>query len=374
MKHVICAHGVAPHPVISLHVLLSSTADGTTFRTMSDLERRQLDLTAHQIYAALEALRFDVSQPEQLVQALRQIDVGLPAEDEFAATLVWMGRVKFVHMLRQSQAPRSSLKSYRIPDLLAVFDHRGAELTALIQVKSTYQPYLRWSAAYYERQLRYASLLQLPLLVAWQWRQFGAWTLFDSSRLADGKRIHFGEALKHTLMSELAGDFWVRFRAGVGVHFVADVIEHGDTHAPPALGEHGLLEPGPYFMRIREAYVTDGKGHRSERLDPPGLWPFLLTSPTLKHESHFDGLAVTVSFVIREDENEMAMGQRLLPLLLEYMNTRDVHWRSVLAREAFPVPFEELREAVVRGIQTGFVHIVADVEPHTLPPYLGRTK
>jgi hypothetical protein len=337
---------------------------------MNDLKRRPLDLTALQLYEALQALRFDASQPERLVEALRRIDVGLPAEDEFAATLVWMGRCKFLQQLRQSQSPRSSLKAYRIPDLLAVFDYCGGDLAALIQVKSTYQPHLRWSAAYSERQLRYASLMKLPLLVAWQWRQFGVWTLFDSSLLTGGKRIHFGDALRHTLMTELAGEFWVRFRAGVGVHFVADVLERGDTHEPAVLGEHGLLDPGPYVMKIREAYFTDGEGRRLEHLDPPGLWPYLLTSPALKHESTFDGLVVTTSFVIRDEENEMFMGQRMLPLLLEYMSGEEILWRSVLDREAFPVRFEDLRDAVTRGIQTGFVHIAADIEPHARPDFL----
>ena len=60
------------------------------------------------------------------------------------------------------------------------------------------------------------------------WRQFGAWTLFDSEHLAGGKRLHFGDALAQTLLSELAGEFRVRFRPGVGVHFVADVIERGE--------------------------------------------------------------------------------------------------------------------------------------------------
>jgi len=111
---------------------------------VSESIRRPLDLAALQLYEALDALGFDATQPDRLVDKLRQIDVGLPAEDECAAMLLWMGRCRFLHKLRQGQHPRESPKHYRVPDLLALFDFNGRQVPVLIQVKSTFGPHLTY--------------------------------------------------------------------------------------------------------------------------------------------------------------------------------------------------------------------------------------
>jgi hypothetical protein len=171
-------------------------------------------------------------------------------------------------------------------------------------------------------------------------------------------------------MTELAGDFGVIFYPGVGLHIVSDVIAHGETSEPPTVGAHGLLEPGPYIMRIREAYFTNGQGRRMDHLDPPGLWPFLITSPALRHESEVDGLSARSSFAIVEEENGIHIGQRVLPMLLEQASQTGVNWRSILSTERFPVAFSDLRKAADGGLRTGFVHINALIQPRTKPTFL----
>ena len=94
------------------------------------------------------------------------------------------------------------------------------------------------------------------------------------------------------------------------------------------------------------------------------------TSPALRHEDKFDGLVVKSSFVFPDTDGEMHLGQRVLPLILEYGHDDAPHWRSILAREDFPMSFGDLRAAAIRGIDTNFVHIVADAEPHTMPTFL----
>jgi hypothetical protein len=331
--------------------------------------RRPLDLTAAQLYEALDALGFDTNNPDHLIEKFRQIDVGLPAEDEFAATLLWMGRCKFLQKLRQAQYPRESLKHYRVPDLLVIFDYRGKDLPVLIQVKSTYHEHMQWADAYYQRQQQYASLVGLPLLVAWQWRRLGAWALFDSSLLAERHRLSFTDALAETLMSELGGEFWVTFPAGVGLHIEADVKERADG-AAAEIGPHGLLEPDVYKMKTRGVYFTDRDNRRVDRLQPPNLWPLLLNSPALYHEDHFDGLSVTISFTISTDDDGLQMTHALLPMLLTYEYREQLNWRSVLDREAFPVSLDALRQAATKGIETGFVQYVLDIQPRTKPGFL----
>jgi hypothetical protein len=110
--------------------------------------------------------------PTTVAERVRQLQRGLPAEDEFTMVLTWLGRCRLVHMLDQLQSPSTSRKTWRAPDLLAVFDYKGHNLHVLIEVKTTSYTnnQLSWQPAYRETLMRYAEMLKLPLLIA---RRFG---------------------------------------------------------------------------------------------------------------------------------------------------------------------------------------------------------
>src|SRR5262249_40360016 len=98
---------------------------------------------------------------------------------------IWVGRCRLVHKLGQEQLPIASANTFRVPDLVAVFEHHGALTPVLIEVKTTNRisnerPVLSLKPALAE----YAKTLGLPLLVAS--RCLGMWTLFDivQARLA----------------------------------------------------------------------------------------------------------------------------------------------------------------------------------------------
>ena len=128
------------------------------------------------------------ADPKAVSNRVRRLQLGLPAEDEFSVLLTWLGRCRFVHKLDQLQAPADSRAQWVIPDLVAVFNYHGTELPVLIEVKTT--PFnkntLEWSVAYRDRLVRYASMLKLPLLVAWR---FGTiWMLFDGRQLTQSPK------------------------------------------------------------------------------------------------------------------------------------------------------------------------------------------
>ena len=124
-----------------------------------------------------------------------------------------------------------------------------------------------------------ANMLKLPLLVAWRFGNI--WTLLDVRLLEPSPiryKIEFDEAIKHTLMTELAGDF--SFRPGCGMHLKIRKLAETET------GFHG---------RIDEAYWMNAAGQRFTKA--PGVFPLFLCleqESIVTQESDY----VTQSFVI----------------------------------------------------------------------------
>src|SRR5687768_16187509 len=68
---------------------------------------------------------------------LEQLRRGLEPEDEFSLILTWLGRCHLVHKLGQEQLPVNSTEAFRVPDLLALFEHERRLVPVLIEVKAT---------------------------------------------------------------------------------------------------------------------------------------------------------------------------------------------------------------------------------------------
>jgi hypothetical protein len=79
----------------------------------------------------------DVSTPEAVLARLQQLQHGLDPENELALILSWLGNCRLVHKLGQEQLPLDSPGEYRVPDLLAAFEHNGKIVPVLIEVKTT---------------------------------------------------------------------------------------------------------------------------------------------------------------------------------------------------------------------------------------------
>eukprot|EP00657_Telonema_sp_P-1_P010305 TRINITY_DN4667_c0_g1_i1.p1 TRINITY_DN4667_c0_g1~~TRINITY_DN4667_c0_g1_i1.p1 ORF type:complete len:108 (+),score=39.45 TRINITY_DN4667_c0_g1_i1:224-547(+) len=69
------------------------------------------------IQEVLSELGWD-EDPKTIANKVRQLDQGLPAEDEFTAICNWLGRARLVHKLDQHQAPVASRNFYQVPDCL----------------------------------------------------------------------------------------------------------------------------------------------------------------------------------------------------------------------------------------------------------------
>ncbi|MEJ7630917.1 MAG: hypothetical protein WKF28_00285 [Rubrobacteraceae bacterium] len=221
-----------------------------------------------------EVLEETAWQPDAqtLIERVRRLHLGLPAEDEFSVLLAWLGKCRLVHKLDQLQTPPESKDLYQVPDLLAMFEYEGRLLPVLIEVKSKSTRKLSWKTSYYERLEKYGQTLGLPVLVAWKRGQI--WSLFELEhfKLAQTNfKISFETAQKQNLLGILAGDFVIVLRRGVGFHFTARKEKR--LNSDQFAGESQEV----WQALIEEAYFTNADGTRLKKLGP-GLWALFLTS------------------------------------------------------------------------------------------------
>ena len=306
--------------------------------------------------------------PESLVERIKRLEIGLPGEDEFSMILCWLGKCQLVHKLNQHQNPPSSKSYYRVPDLMVVFDYNNHKIAVLIEVKTTKPNKLSWTSEYFEGLQQYGQQLGLPVLVAWKCRQLGLWTLFELRhfhRPRQNFKLTFETAMKQNLMGLLAGDFSVRLKSGVGLHF--------KMHKEAKLSEErdGSALQEMWRLRIEDAYFTNSDSDRIKQLGP-GLWPLFLSAP-FQDQTKIEETHIHQSFIIPPDE-PIQYAQRALAILLEFSKEDEhpLNWREILLNHRIPVECVTLRKAAEKGIPRRMVRYVFDQVPVTRPDFLGE--
>ena len=173
----------------------------------NDIERLIQDVLAE--------LGFD-ADPAEVARRVRRLNYGLPAEDEFSVICAWLGRVSLLHKLDQQQTPIASKAEFQVPDILVSFESAGP---VLVEIKVCNDRTLSFKPDYHTRLTQYASLLGLPLLIAWKFHSL--WTLFDARHLTLARKnfnITHNEAMRQNLLGALAGDVAFKLAEGSGVH------------------------------------------------------------------------------------------------------------------------------------------------------------
>jgi Holliday junction resolvase len=311
------------------------------------------DTKARLLFEAAEQLGWAADAPA-LVERVKGLDRGLPAEDELAAILHWLGRCHLVHRLDQAQYPPDSKVNYRVPDLLALFQHRGRMLPALIEVKSTDKGVLSWKPQYLNSLQKYSELLKIPLLIAWKHRSF--WVLFEPRHFrpsVSNLKISFTDALRETLLGQLAGDFSFCFRTPVGLHLRIRKLSENST------GWEAVIE---------EVYFTNAEGARFT--SPKGVFPFFVCIgqdvELIEDESHF-----LQSFVISTGDQAEFAHRALLTLLDTFTKAKaPFRWRGILQQDIRPPQAGGLREAAKQALEEGFLKHVFDIMPNSVPEWL----
>ena len=327
-----------------------------------------LDPSARLVYEAIQQLGWD-ADPARLTERIQALDIGLPAEDEFACLLTWFGRCRLVHGLSQSQHPPTSRETLQVPDLLAVFDAPGGHgtCTALIEVKTSKTRKLSWTQKYMAKLRGYADLLGVPLLVAW--RCLSLWTLVDIKAFQKRDRnwhLPLEEALRQNMMGMLAGDFAFVMRGNVGLHLELKK-EHliAETQRSPTEREE------TWNLRVTDAFFINSFGDRMTCLRR-GLWPlFLSAGPESANEVRES--SIHQQFCIPEEPG-IHFAHAALPVLIAFSGAEKtrVEWRKQLEHGDFPVQFDDISRAATEGIKDGFVQHVLHQQPVTKPTFLEK--
>ena len=320
-------------------------------------ETLSVEARARLLYDALDQVGWQEDK-EELVKLIHRLRLGLPAEDEFIVVLAWLGKCRMVHKLDQLQLPEESKVRYRVPDLLAVFEHEGRHYPVLIEVKTKQKTPLSWRKDFYKALQTYGELLNLPVLVAWKYATF--WVLFELKnfeRTSKNFRISFKTAMKQNLLGLLAGDFSFSMNKGGGLHMRMRKIKN----EPSENGKEG------WVVEIEDVYFTNSKGACFKKV--PGLLNLFLCSEQ-DVELIDEGTHFVQSYVIPESSTAEFASRALAILLETFKGGDDIKWRDIMHTQFPPKRFGDLRRAAEDALKSGFVHHILNQVPHNRPGFL----
>ncbi len=309
---------------------------------------------------------------EHVIKRFSDLERGLPAEDEFIVLVNWLGKCELIHKLDQQQIPPSSRDLYQVPDLLAVFDNRNHKIPVLIEVKSTKKMMFDWGSKYYEKLKRYADLLDLPLLIAWKCRpeemDWAYWTLFDSSafmRPHKRYKMTLEIASYESLLGQLAGEFSIDIKAGVGLHMKVDLIGN--------IGDWQKMKAAGHYFGEMTMFWTDGDGKKipASQMSPELLAILTCVPPVSEFTRNDTDSTLIQSFTLSDDRPLFT--QHILPILLAGKVTPDgntFRWRKLIVTGELPILPQLILKAAEDSSNSNIVNFVFHQVPGTTPAYL----
>ena len=323
-----------------------------------------LDSSARLLHEAIQQMGWS-ADPALLVDRVKRLDLGLPAEDEFIFIISWLGKCSLAHKLDQSQFPPKSKDTYQVPDLLTSFKTNAGANLVLVEIKVTNKKKLKWKADYLEKLKCYSNLLGIPLLVAWKF--YGMWLLVDTECFQKAKtnfHLSIESAMKHNLMSYLAGDFAYKIKPNVGLHFV---MKKERLVAEKSTGERSKEQQ--WQVRIEKAYFTNSEGSEFTKL-PSGLWPLFISAEPEAHD-RVEHDYIYQSFVIPENHG-IKYAHTALPVLLHFSNENHekIHWRKQLEEHEYPVDYKVFYDAASAGIEEKFIQYIFHIKPFEIPNFI----
>ena len=327
-----------------------------------------LDSSARLIHEAIQQIGWSADSAS-IVDRVKRLDLGLPAEDEFIFILSWLGKCSLVHKLDQGQFPPKSQDTYQVPDLLASFDTAVGLKSVLVEVKSTTKEKLVWKANYLQKLKNYSSLTGFPLLVAWKF--YGLWLLVDMDCFVKAKtsfHLSLETASKQNLMSYLAGDFVYVMKPNVGLHFV---MSKKRLVSEKITNKNSREEQ--WLVRIEKAYFTNSEGAETTNL-PTGLWPLFISADP-EPQDRIEENHIYHSFVIPKNQG-MKFVHAALPVLINFSMKNDdkIHWRKELIKHQYPVEIKQFYAAAKEGIKKGYVKYIFHLQPAEIPSFLEDIK
>lgn len=298
-----------------------------------------------------------------VVQGVRRLDIGLPAEDEFSVICAWLGKCELLHKLDQLQVPIASRARFQVPDLLARFETQTNSVPVLIEVKSKQGNTLSFKPEYLERLTNYAQLVGMPLLIAWKFRGF--WMLFEAKHLRKAKsnfNISLSTASQQNLLGMLAGDVGYKIGTGAGIHLrlLKDKLVKTEKN------DEGRTEH--WQMTFDDFAFSNYEGELTRDLD--GDVQSLFYAWDLEDEEEHTESHIYQHFVAGQEGMQFAHMALVRLLHWESPNDTRPHWRSLLRKEQVVTNVENFAEALEKAYRQKIVSHILHIRPHTVPDFL----
>ncbi len=300
---------------------------------------------------------------EILIERLNRIRSGLLPETEFFSIVSWLGNCAGIFRLDQTPMPIECSVSLRAPDFLA-FVHRDDRIVPiLVEVKKNDDDKLVWSENYLRSLTTFAKAINLPLLVAWKWRDF--WLLVDHSHFSKHTTaFHLTKevAFKENLMSLAFGNVHIQMDDEMGFVMNALLLDYKpeSTGSIPPAGIHQIQIKGANFRR---------NGHVVQIADvEPELFLLFLSVPT---ENQVEMISEhEIEIIYRpESETSISLSHALLTSLALTHQGEELDWDTILREGPFTSSGKQFRKALEIGLEKGFVKYVFEQIPQTMPLY-----
>lgn len=292
------------------------------------------------------------SDISSLVDRVKQMDNGLVQEDEFVYILNWSDKCSLIHKLDQFHIPPTAKKKYSIPDLFVVFNNKGKETSYFIEIKTCKDNKLSWTEKYYEGLINYSKATGVPILVAWKWRSFDIWTLFELKHFqksVSNYKIGFEKAHTENLMSKLAGDFFIIPYDDIGLHFKFKkdkIIESKENET--------------VWQTVCESiYITGNEKKEIKDIDS-GVFSFLFSMPMKDTITQTDA-HIIYSFI--PSPNKSAYAQSIPIRLAQAFADNEVNWLTKIKNQEFSIKYDKLLDTLTKAIDKEVIRNIFHLKP-----------
>jgi len=300
---------------------------------------------------------------ESLAKRVKGMQAGLQPEDEFAATVDWLGNCAAIHRIEQAPMVHPALtEKMQAPDFMAFPVLCGRPFPILIEVKSHEGPSLDWSEKYLSSLRRFAEYLNLPLLVAW--KRGALWLLADLNHFeknVTAYRLPFRKAILEDLYCVLSRN--LRIQMNLDLEFI------GDFKITDELED--IATPLPERFRAEIAHVGFFRGGK-EITDYEHKLSWLVYCTPDEVELRRTGKQTYQQIFRPLPDQSFTLSNVLTTQLFLGAGRESIDWHSVLREGKFPSSGREFRGLLRKGIDQGFVKYVFDIIPHTWPSFLPK--
>jgi hypothetical protein len=217
------------------------------------------------------------------------------------------------------------------------------------------------------------------LLIAWKFcpeenNNWAFWMLFDVNvfiRPHKSYKMTLEIASSENIMGLLAGDFFIDIKAGVGLHFLAELAGGKEEWQK-------MRETGTFFAKMR-LFWTDGNGNQIDGdQQSPELLAILNCVPSISQYSYHDTGLSTITYSYQLPDDYLLPAHHALPILLtEALTSEALHfkddkfrWGNTLRQDIFPISASEIAKVAGNSSSDNIVNYIIYQVPETTPEFL----